>query len=97
MEPCDDPPFPLSEERWGTIAAALKLSPRQKEIVELILRNQSDKQIALAVGIKQGTLRTQMERIFDRTGTASRLSLVLLILRISHGVIGDWFPTVSSR
>jgi DNA-binding CsgD family transcriptional regulator len=78
------PVLPLPPDKWNRIAESLKLSPRQKRIAELILRNQCDKQIVSALGGKLPTLRTQLKRIFHRTGVADRKELVLLICRMSH-------------
>lgn len=78
------PPLPLPTSQWDRIAKALRLSPRQKQIAELILQNHCDKQIVATLGSRMGTVRTQIHRIFDRTGVTDRQELVLLICRMSH-------------
>jgi DNA-binding NarL/FixJ family response regulator len=77
-------PLPLPARKWNRIAKSLRLSPRQKQIAELILQNRCDKQIVAALGSRMGTVRTQIQRMFDRTGVADRHELVLLICRMSH-------------
>ena len=76
--------LPLPLEKWQQIASALKLSPRQQRIVELILANFCDKQILAKLGGRQPTLRTQLKRVFARAGVEDRQGLVILILRMSH-------------
>lgn len=78
------PSLPLPPKVWARVARELMLSPRQKEIVELILRNQCDKQIMAATGLKHPTLRTHCRRIFERTGAADRYELLILVMRLSH-------------
>jgi len=55
-------------------------------IVELILRNRCDKQIAAAMGLKKPTVRTYMQRIFTRLDVSDRVELVLKLCALSHGV-----------
>jgi DNA-binding NarL/FixJ family response regulator len=79
-----DQGLPIPATKWHRIARALRLSPRQKEIAELILQNRCDKEIVAVLDSRMGTVRTQIQRIFDRTKVADRQELVLLICRMSH-------------
>ncbi len=47
----DLPPLPMGWATWKTIANQLGLSPQQTRIVELILRGQQDKEIALLLDL----------------------------------------------
>ncbi len=85
MAPRNLPPLPLPLKLWNQIAKALKLSPQQKRIVELILRNACDKQIAVLLGIRKPTVRTHLDRVFRRLQVEDRGELILLIFRMSHG------------
>jgi DNA-binding NarL/FixJ family response regulator len=84
MTRSDLPPLPLPPDKWNRIAAALKLCPRMKELAELILRNQSDKQIVAETGLGHPTVRSYLKRTFERAGVGDRHELVLLILRLSQ-------------
>jgi len=79
-------PLPLSPEKWNQLAQALRLSPQQKRIVELLLQNRCDKQIAVDMGLAHSTLRTYISRIFHRTGVSDRVELILLIFALSHDI-----------
>jgi DNA-binding NarL/FixJ family response regulator len=57
----------------------LGLSSQQARIVELILEGKADKQIARELGIRFGTLRTHLSRVFERTGTSGRMELAALV------------------
>jgi DNA-binding NarL/FixJ family response regulator len=78
------PPLPLPAEKWNQLVATLKLPPQQIRIVELILRNRCDKQIAAALGLKVPTVRTYLHRIFERLRVGDRLELVLRLFELSH-------------
>jgi DNA-binding NarL/FixJ family response regulator len=79
-------PLPLPPRLWNEIARELEFSPQQKRIVELILRNACDKQIAAALGRGKPTIRTHLDRVFRRLEVEDRGELVLLIFRMSHGL-----------
>ena len=79
-------PLPLPPEKWNQLGQALRLSPQQKRIVELILRNRCDKQIAADMGLGHSTLRTYITRIFHRTGVSDRVELILLVFALSHDI-----------
>jgi DNA-binding NarL/FixJ family response regulator len=79
------PDIPLPPEKWQQLMDALQLPPQQIRIVELILRNRCDKQIAATLGIKMPTVRTYMHRIYERLGVNDRLELVLRLFAMSHG------------
>jgi len=69
----------LSNEEWTRLVNDLTLSPRQAEIVEHLLRGESDKQIARALEISVPTVRTHMGRLFQKFGLNDRVELVLCI------------------
>lgn len=69
----------LSDEEWTRLVRDLALSPRQAEIVEHLLRGESDKQIARSLGISVPTVRTHMGRLFQKFDLNDRVELVLYI------------------
>jgi len=80
------PPLPLEEELWHAVVQQLKLSSQQARIVELILRDLSDKQIALVMGISESTIETHKERIRLRTGARGRMQLAMQVMAVSHQI-----------
>ncbi len=79
-------PLPLEADLWESVVQAMKLSSRQARIVELILRDLSDKQIALVLGISESTIETHKERIRLRTGARGRMQLAMQVLAVSHQI-----------
>jgi DNA-binding NarL/FixJ family response regulator len=86
MAALDLPQLPLPSETWNKLCGSLKLSPQQKRIVELILLNHCDKQIAAAMQLRPPTVRTYITRIFYRMGVRDRHELVLKLFAMSHGL-----------
>jgi DNA-binding NarL/FixJ family response regulator len=82
----DVPPLPLHPDHWQAIYLALRLSPKQAQVVELVLRGLCDKQIAQTMGIGEPTVRTYLDRISARTRTHGRMELAMKVLAVSHEV-----------
>ncbi len=80
------PQLPLDAAHWKAIFLAMRLSPRQAEIAELLARGAHLKEIAAMLKITVPTVRTQLERIFNKTGTRNRGEFLLQILDVSHRV-----------
>jgi DNA-binding CsgD family transcriptional regulator len=58
-----------------------RLTPREAEVTERLLRGQSLEEIRAALGTSIHTTRTQVKRVFAKTGTRSQSDLVRVILR----------------
>lgn len=80
------PPLPLAKDHWRAIVKELGVSSRQAQIIELIVRGASLREVSTILDISISTIRTQQERIFDKTGTDTRGELLLRILALSHSV-----------
>jgi DNA-binding CsgD family transcriptional regulator len=55
----------------------LAYSPRENQILRLIATGQTDKQIALALGISRKTVSTHLARLYVRGGFHSRTEAVV--------------------
>ena len=82
------PPLPLKEECWRAIFKTLGLSPRQTDITRLLLRSASNQQIAQLLGVSEGTVKTQVQRIFNRVGVHDRMEFAMRVLALSHEIAG---------
>ena len=85
MPPCQPPaedsddsllPPLFSRSEWRRIVSALRLSPRMAQIAELVMRTAQDKQITVALGIRQSTLRTHLTHLTTRLGVSGRCELM---------------------
>ena len=80
VSPCCDGPGLFCAEAWTGIVGKLGLSPRQAQIAKCVLANQSDDEIAQALGLSWGTVQTHMERLHERLGVHSRLQLATQVV-----------------
>jgi len=78
------PDLPLPPDKWRQLLERLQLPPQQIRIVELILRNCCDKQIAAELGLKVPTVRTYLQRTYVRVGVGDRVELILRLFAMSH-------------
>jgi DNA-binding CsgD family transcriptional regulator len=78
------PDLPLPAEQWKHLLKTLHLPPQQVRIVELILRNYCDKQIAAVMGIGIPTVRSYLGRLFIRFNVTNRSGLLLRIFALSQ-------------
>jgi DNA-binding NarL/FixJ family response regulator len=78
------PDLPLPPDKWRHLVERLQLPPQQIRIVELILRNCCDKQIAAELRLKVPTVRTYLQRTYVRLGVGDRVELILRLFAMSH-------------
>lgn len=69
------------------IAALFGLTPAEARVVAQIGEGKSRKEIALAQGVSDGTVKTQLSTIFDKTGMHDQRHLELLIREITPPVL----------
>jgi two-component system nitrate/nitrite response regulator NarL len=55
----------------------LRITPREREIVEFICRGMKNKEIAEALSITPGTVKVHLMHIFEKTGVKDRFQLAL--------------------
>ena len=77
-------PFQAQSGDWSQDAAAdrLALTPRQLEILALIGRGRSNKEIAFALGIRERTVKFHVASLFEKLGTSSRTEALVVGLRL---------------
>lgn len=77
----------LHELREGSPAAGLEPIPRiymtnrEIQVVQLLVRGQSNAQIAAELGIQLQTVKNLLSGLYAKLGVSTRLQLVLLALR----------------
>lgn len=56
--------------------AEVSLTPREREVLRLVATGNGNKQIAVALSIGPSTVKTHLERIFEKLGATDRTSAV---------------------
>ena len=59
-----------------------ELTPRQLEILSLIARGRSNKEIAFALSIRERTVKFHVAALFERLNTSSRTEALIVALRL---------------
>jgi DNA-binding NarL/FixJ family response regulator len=76
-----------TQMREGSVAPALEQIPRiymtnrEIQVVELLVRGQSNAAIASELGIQLQTVKNLLSGLYAKLGVSTRLQLVLLALR----------------
>ena len=67
----------------------LRITPREREIIELVCRGLKNKEIAEVMSITPGTVKVHLMHIFEKTGARDRFQLALQGQQILAAVNGD--------
>ena len=67
-------------ERMRAPAPEAVLTARETEVLQLVARGNSNKQIAVALGIGESTVKTHLLKVFDKLGVADRTRAVTLAM-----------------
>ena len=57
--------------RWSKL-----LSPREQEVVLLVVRGLTNKEVARELGLSDGTVKAHLHNIFQKLGTTRRYNLI---------------------
>jgi DNA-binding NarL/FixJ family response regulator len=77
IEACRPPLF--CQEEWHELIACCGLSPRQSQIVGLVMQSRQDKEIIAALDISHSTVRTHIQEAKERLAARDRVGLAYRI------------------
>jgi DNA-binding NarL/FixJ family response regulator len=66
-------------------AARTELSDREREVLQMLVRGRSNKEIANGLGISENTVKVHATRVFEKLGVSDRLEAVTVA--IQRGII----------
>jgi DNA-binding CsgD family transcriptional regulator len=78
---CDNPGpslFPLGV--WPRLGIALRLSPREMQIVQGVFQDRKEESIAYELGISPHTVNTYFQRLYAKLRVSSRPQLILRVM-----------------
>ncbi len=64
-----------------------ELTPREQQVLELVEQGYKNREIALELGIRPGTVKIHLKHIFEKTGVRGRFGLALNGLK-DRGLVG---------
>ena len=72
------------------------LTPRQQDVVRLVVSGLSNKSIAHRLMLREGTVKVHLHNIYQRLGISSRVKLILMVVSTGYtGTTTDRFRTFS--
>ena len=60
------------------------LTPREKEIFNLLIDNNNTKEIATELGISEKTVRNHISNVMQKLGTKGRASTVIELIKLNE-------------
>jgi DNA-binding NarL/FixJ family response regulator len=60
---------------------AYGLTPRERQVLELVVAGHANKEIARACSVSEQTIKHHLTRVFDKVGASSRVELVMVATR----------------
>ena len=84
--------FSLPPEAWQAIANAFGLARREAEVLECVVGDQHENDIALALGLSRHTIRTYLKRLRAKVGASSRVEMVKRVLGEHSTWVGESNP-----
>lgn len=70
-----------SIQRLDEFSIKYKLTPRETEIARLLVDGHTLSEIETALGIKKSTVKTHLQKIYNKTDTANSKEFILLVLK----------------
>jgi DNA-binding CsgD family transcriptional regulator len=84
MNPNIRPRLLQNQVQWQRLAASMRLSPRQADIVRLVLQEMGDKQVAQHLELSVSSVRTHPRLVFTRLGVGGRVGRYCQIVLPGH-------------
>jgi len=66
----------ISRQAWQAIAYTLELAPRELEVLQGVVDDRHEHDIAAALGLSRHTIRTYLKRLRAKLGASSRVRMV---------------------
>jgi DNA-binding NarL/FixJ family response regulator len=76
VHPFAKPPSLSSETRGSS------LTPRQRQVLQLLVIGQSNKEIARSLNLREGTVKVHMSALFRNLGVANRIAAAVFGVRV---------------
>ncbi len=70
----------LDEKKWSYLEKRYHMTPRELQVAILVCRGFNNSEIAKALKIKHGTVKTHLRNIYRRTRVKSKITLLLRLV-----------------
>jgi len=79
----------LDERHWSYIQRRYHISPRELEVAKLVCHGLNNREIADALGIRQGTVKTHIKNIYRRIHVKNKVALLLRFMADISQLLGE--------
>jgi DNA-binding NarL/FixJ family response regulator len=76
----------LEDRRSPAAAAIARLTPRERDVLLALAEGGTNKEIALALSISPGTVKTHVERLIGKLGVRDRTQAAILAVEYRLGL-----------
>jgi DNA-binding CsgD family transcriptional regulator len=70
----------IKPTRWKYLQNKFELTPRERQIAELVCRGMRNEDIAKELGISSGTAKTHIRNIYRKVHVKSKISMLLMFV-----------------
>ncbi len=79
----------LDDKHWAYIQRRYHISPRELQVAKLVCRGLSNKEIAGALNIRQGTVKTHIKNLYRRIHVRNKVGLLLRFMADVSLLLGE--------
>ena len=76
----------LNEEQWRFVQQRYHMTPREMEVAKLVCSGLSNEEIAEAIRIRYGTVKTHIRNIYRRIHVKSKVAMLLRFVEDSKDI-----------
>jgi len=80
----------LNTKQWSYVQNRYNLTPREREIAELICQGLRNGRIAKVLRIKQGTVKTHTRNIYRKVHVKSKIAMLLRFVTDTRNLATQW-------
>lgn len=85
----------LSKKQWIYVQSQYSLTPRERQIAELVCQGLRNGKIAKYLNIKPGTVKTHIRNIYRKVKVKSKIAMLLKFVTEARG-FSDWHHSIPS-
>lgn len=90
--------YPEAEEVVRQRSRRVRLTPREGQLVTLLVQGLKNKEIAAQLDLSEGTVKVYLSKLFQKVGAKDRFELALFGLRnLANGEFGSVEPTLPRK
>jgi DNA-binding NarL/FixJ family response regulator len=87
----------LNKKQWSYVQRRYELTPRERQIAELICQGLRNGNIAKHLRIKPGTVKTHVRNIYRKARVKSKIGMLLTFVTDARAISAEHDPTPATN